>query len=164
MQWRGGKGKKVLNKPHSGLGHAVRWRKKYTRLVWLKQCGKIDWKCKVQTLYSPGIAQDCVVTVNKVSLKEEMLQILEKTKNNKISNIQIRFGSHKGTNRNNWRWSGSKQWSILVTRNIFIAIGITLIVKNASFIIGCATLVTKCVLIHVKNFIFPYIVFHLNKQ
>ena len=54
----------VVNKPCSGLRCAVRQRGKYLRLV--DGCGKMHLKCKVQTLYSLGIAQDCVVTVNKV--------------------------------------------------------------------------------------------------
>ena len=30
------------------------------------RCQKMHSKCEVQTLYSPGIAQDCVVMVDKV--------------------------------------------------------------------------------------------------
>ena len=56
----------VVNEPCSGLRRAVRRRGKYRRLVRLNRCGKMHSKCEVQSLYSPGIAQDCVVTVNKV--------------------------------------------------------------------------------------------------
>ena len=56
----------MVNEPCSGLGCAVRQRGKYPRLGRLNRCGKMHSKCKVQSLYSPGIAQDCVVTVNKV--------------------------------------------------------------------------------------------------
>ena len=49
----------MVDKPCSGLRCAVRRRELYPN-------GKMHSKCKVQTLYSPGIAQDCVVTVNKV--------------------------------------------------------------------------------------------------
>ena len=30
------------------------------------RCEKMHSKCQVQTLYSPGIAQDCVVMIDKV--------------------------------------------------------------------------------------------------
>ena len=30
------------------------------------RCQKMHSKCQVQTLYSPGIAQDCVVMIDKV--------------------------------------------------------------------------------------------------
>ena len=56
----------VVNEPCSGLGYAVRQRGKYPRLVELNRCRKMHSKCQVQSLYSPGIAKDCVVTVNKV--------------------------------------------------------------------------------------------------
>ena len=56
----------VVDKPCSGLGCAVRQRGEYPRLVELNRCGKMHSKCEVQSLYSLGIAQDCVVTVNKV--------------------------------------------------------------------------------------------------
>ena len=32
----------------------------------LNRCQKMHSKCEVQTLYSPGIAQDCVVMTGKV--------------------------------------------------------------------------------------------------
>ena len=44
----------------------VRQRGKYLMLMESKRCRKMHSKCEVQTLYSPGIAQDCIVTVNKV--------------------------------------------------------------------------------------------------
>ena len=56
----------VVDEPCSGLGHVVRRREECLRLVGSNRCGKMHSKCKVQTFYSPGIAQDCVVTVNKV--------------------------------------------------------------------------------------------------
>ena len=56
----------VVNESCSGLRHAVRRRKECLRLVRSNRCGKMHSKCEVQSLYSPGIAQDCVVTVNKV--------------------------------------------------------------------------------------------------
>ena len=56
----------VVDEPCSGLRHAVRRRGLYLRLMELNRCRKMHSKCEVQTLYSPGIAQDCVVTVNKV--------------------------------------------------------------------------------------------------
>ena len=56
----------VVDEPCSGLGRAVRRRGKYPRLVESNRCRKMHSKCEVQSLYSPGIAQDCVVTVNKV--------------------------------------------------------------------------------------------------
>ena len=56
----------VADEPHSGLGRAVRRREECLRLLELNRCGKMHSKCKVQTLYSPGIAQYCIVTVNKV--------------------------------------------------------------------------------------------------
>ena len=56
----------MVDKPCSGLGRAVRRRELYPRFMESNRCGKMHSKCKVQTLYSPGIAQDCVVTVNKV--------------------------------------------------------------------------------------------------
>ena len=56
----------MVDEPCSGLGRAVRRREKYLRLVELNRCRKMHSKCEVQSLYSPGIAQDCVVTVNKV--------------------------------------------------------------------------------------------------
>ena len=56
----------VVDEPYSGLGHAVRRREECLKLVRSNRCRKVPSKCQVQTLYSPGIAQDCVVTVNKV--------------------------------------------------------------------------------------------------
>ena len=56
----------VVDEPCSGLRCAVRQREKYLRLGSSNRCGKMHSKCEVQSLYSPGIAQDCVVTVNKV--------------------------------------------------------------------------------------------------
>ena len=56
----------VVDEPCSGPGRAVRRREECLRLVESNRCGKMHSKCQVQSLYSPGIAQDCVVTVNKV--------------------------------------------------------------------------------------------------
>ena len=56
----------VVDEPCSGLGCVVRRREECLRLVELNKCRKMHSKCEVQSLYSPGIAQDCVVTVNKV--------------------------------------------------------------------------------------------------
>ena len=56
----------VVDEPCSGLRHPVRRRELYLRLVESNRCGQMHSKCEVQTLYSPGISQDCVVTVNKV--------------------------------------------------------------------------------------------------
>ena len=56
----------MVDEPCSGLGRVVRRRELYPRLVESNRCRKMHSKCEVQTLYSPGIAQDCVVTVNKV--------------------------------------------------------------------------------------------------
>ena len=56
----------VVDEPCSGLGRAVRRRGKYLRLMESNRYGKMHSKCQVQSLYSLGIAQDCVVTVNKV--------------------------------------------------------------------------------------------------
>ena len=56
----------MVDKPCSGLGHVVRRRGKYLRHVESNRCRKMHSKCEIQTLYSPGIAQDRVVTVNKV--------------------------------------------------------------------------------------------------
>ena len=56
----------MVDEPCSGLGRAVRRREECLRLVRSNRCRKMHSKCEVQSLYSPGIAQDCVVTVNKV--------------------------------------------------------------------------------------------------
>ena len=56
----------VVDEPCSGLGCVVRRREECLRLVESNKCGKMHSKCEVQSLYSPGIAQDSVVTVNKV--------------------------------------------------------------------------------------------------
>ena len=67
MQWRGGEGMKLVDKPHSGLG-----RLDYTvdgmfgKVEDSNRCQKMHSKCEVQTLYSLGIAQDCVVMIDKV--------------------------------------------------------------------------------------------------
>ena len=56
----------VVDEPCSGLGRAVRQRGLYPRVVESNGCRKMHSKCEVQSLYSPGVDQDCVVTVNKV--------------------------------------------------------------------------------------------------
>ena len=56
----------VVDEPSSGLGHVVRRREECPRLVGSNRCRKMHSKCQVQSLYSPGIAQVCVVTINKV--------------------------------------------------------------------------------------------------
>ena len=54
MLGNGGEGEKVVDEPHSGLGHVEsRWH--------VQESKRYIPKCKVQTLYSPGIAQGCVV-------------------------------------------------------------------------------------------------------
>ena len=62
VQWRGGEDKKVVSELRSGLGGADgRWEGQRSN-----RCQKMHSKCEVQSLYSPGIAQDCVVTIDKV--------------------------------------------------------------------------------------------------
>ena len=56
----------VVDEPCSGLGCVVRRREECLRLMELNRYRKMHSKCEVQSLYSPEIAQDCVVTLNKV--------------------------------------------------------------------------------------------------
>ena len=66
MQLSGGEGKKVVNKPCSGLRHVENGRWSVPESTISNRCEKMHSKCQVQTLYSPGIAQDCVVMIDKV--------------------------------------------------------------------------------------------------
>ena len=66
MQLGGGEGEKVVNKHCSGLGRVENGRWSIPESAILNRCQKMHSKCQVQTLYSPGIAQDCVVMIDKV--------------------------------------------------------------------------------------------------
>ena len=66
MQLSGGEGEKVVDKPRSGLGHVENGRQNIPESRISNRCKKMHSKCQVQTLYSPGIAQDCVVIIDKV--------------------------------------------------------------------------------------------------
>ena len=66
MQLSSGEGKKVVDKPCSGLRRVENGRRNIWESGILNRCQKMHSKCQVQTLYSPGIAQDCVVTIDKV--------------------------------------------------------------------------------------------------
>ena len=66
MQLSGGEGEKVVNKPRSGLGCVENGRPNVQESGISNRCKKMHSKCQVQTLYSPGIAQDCVVMIDKV--------------------------------------------------------------------------------------------------
>ena len=62
----GEEGEKVVNKPRSGLGRVENGRQNVPESAISNRCQKMHSKCQVQTLYSPGIAQDCVVMIDKV--------------------------------------------------------------------------------------------------
>ena len=66
VQWSSGEGEKVVDKPHSGLRHVENGRWHIWESGISNRCQKMHSKCEVQTLYSPGIASDCVVTTDKV--------------------------------------------------------------------------------------------------
>ena len=66
MQLSSGEGEKVVEKPRSGLRHVENGRESVPENTISNRCEKMHSKCEVQTLYSPGIAQDCVVMVDKV--------------------------------------------------------------------------------------------------
>ena len=66
MQLSSGEGEKVVDKPCSGLGCVENGRQSVLESAISNRCEKIHSKCEVQTLYSPGIAQDCVVMIDKV--------------------------------------------------------------------------------------------------
>ena len=66
MQLSGGEGEKVVNKPCSGLGCVENDRQNVPESGISNRCEKMHSKCQVQTLYSPGIAQNCVVMIDKV--------------------------------------------------------------------------------------------------
>ena len=66
MQLSGGEGEKVVNKPRSGLRCVENGRQNISESGISNRCQKMDSKCEVQTLYSLGIAQDCVVMIDKV--------------------------------------------------------------------------------------------------
>ena len=59
---------KVVNKPCSGLRHVENGRQNARESTISNRCEKMHSKCVVQTFYSLGIAQDCVVTVTPKTL------------------------------------------------------------------------------------------------
>ena len=65
VQWRGGEGVKMVNKP---IVDSDMWTvdRMFRKAEDSNRCQKMHSKCEVQTLYSPGIAQDCVVMIDKV--------------------------------------------------------------------------------------------------
>ena len=56
----------MVDKPRSGLGRVENGRQSVPESTISNRCEEMHSKCEVQTLYSPGIAQDCVVMVDKV--------------------------------------------------------------------------------------------------
>ena len=81
MQLSGGEGKKVVDKPCSGLERVENGRWNIQESGISKRCQKMHSKCEVQTLYSLGIAQDCVVTKVKVWNSNEKISKSQQIQN-----------------------------------------------------------------------------------
>ena len=66
VQLSSGEGEKVVDKPCSGLRHVENGRWNVWESGISNRCQNMHSKCEVQTLYSLGIALDCVVTTDKL--------------------------------------------------------------------------------------------------